>query len=84
MPEEMRAYGKDGVLEAFYLWDPRALGELTVRVAVALVRGETITEGTELPGYGKVRLSRQDPTMLILSDPLRFHIRNIDKYDFSQ
>jgi ABC-type sugar transport system substrate-binding protein len=84
MPEEMRAYVKDGVLEAFYLWDPRALGELTVRVAVALVRGETITEGTELPGYGKVRLSRQDPTMLILSDPLRFHIRNIDKYDFSQ
>ena len=84
MPEEMRAYVKDGVLEAFYLWDPRALGELTVRVAVALVRGETITEGTELPGYGKVRLSRQDPTMLILSDPLRFHMKNIDKYDFSQ
>ena len=84
MPEEMRAYVKDGVLEAFYLWDPRALGELTVRVAVALVQGETITEGTELPGYGKVRISRRDPTMLILSDPLRFHMKNIDEYDFSQ
>ncbi len=84
MPEEMRAYIKDGVLEAFYLWDPRALGELTVRVATALVKGETIQEGTELPGYGKVRLSRQDPTMLILSDPLRFHSENIDEYDFSK
>ncbi len=84
MPEEMRAYIKDGVLEAFYLWDPRALGELTVRVATALVKGEPIAEGTQLPGYGPVRLSKQDPTMLILSDPLRFHNGNIDKYDFSK
>ncbi len=84
MPEEMRAYVKDGVLEAFYLWDPRALGELTVRVAHALVQGQEIGEGTELSGYGKVRLSRQDPTMLILSDPLRFHDKNIDEYDFSK
>ena len=84
MPEEMRAYVKDGVLEAFYLWDPRALGELTVRVAHALVQGQEIGEGTELPGYGKVRLSQQDPTMLILSDPLRFHDKNINEYDFSK
>ena len=75
---------KDGVLEAFYLWDPRALGELTVRVAHALVQGQEIGEGAELTGYGKVRLSRQDPTMLILSDPLRFHDKNIDEYDFSK
>ena len=84
MPEEMRAYVKDGVLEAFYLWDPRALGELTVRVAHALVQGQEIGEGAELPGYGKVRLSQQDPTMLILSDPLRFHDKNINEYDFSK
>ena len=84
MPEEMRSYVKDGVLEAFYLWDPRALGELTVRVAHALVQGQEIGEGAELPGYGKVRLSRQDPTMLILSDPLRFHDKNINEYDFSK
>ena len=84
MPEEMRAYVKDGVREAFYLWDPRALGELTVRVAHALVQGQEIGEGAELTGYGKVRLSRQDPTMLILSAPLRFHDKNIAEYDFSQ
>jgi len=32
-PAKMRAYIKAGVLESFYLWDPRALGELTVRLA---------------------------------------------------
>ena len=84
MPEEMRAYIKDGVLEAFYLWDPRALGELTVRVAHALVREQTITQGTQIPGYGPARLSPADPTMLILSDPLRFSRENIDEYDFSK
>tara|TARA_B100000029_G_scaffold440688_1_gene457986 strand:+ start:123 stop:1175 length:1053 start_codon:yes stop_codon:yes gene_type:complete len=83
MPEEMRAYIKDDVLEAFYLWDPRALGELTVRVAHALVDGKPIASGTELQGYGPVRLSNNDKTMLILSDPLRFDAGNIDEYDFS-
>ena len=37
-----------------------------------------------MPGYGTVRLSRKDPSMLILSDPLRFHSENIDEYDFSK
>ena len=55
-----------------------------MRVAHALVQGQEIGEGAELPGYGKVRLSQQDPTMLILSDPLRFHDKNIDEYDFSK
>lgn len=84
MPGEMRSYIKDGVLEAFYLWDPRALGELTVRVAYALVKGQEIVPGTEIPGYGPARFSRVDPSMLILSDPLRFTRENIDQYDFSK
>ena len=84
MPGEMRSYIKEGVLEAFYLWDPRALGELTVRVAHALVKEQDIGPGTEISGYGPARFSRKDPTMLILSDPLRFTRENIDQYDFSK
>lgn len=81
-PYPMRAYLKEGVLESFYLWDPRALGDLTIRLAVATVKGQEIKPGTELKGYGKLRFSDTDPTMVILSDPIRFTKQNIDDYDW--
>ena len=81
-PSKMRPYIKEGVLESFYLWDPRALGELTVRAAKALVDGQPLREGTEIPGYGKLTLSKQDAKTVIMADPIRFTKENIDKYDF--
>lgn len=82
-PERMRKYVKDGVLESFYLWDPRALGDLTVRCAQALVQGKELKEGVEVPGFGKLHFSPEDPRMVILSDPIRFTKENVDRYDFS-
>ena len=41
-PAPMKAYLKEGVLQSFYLWDPRKLGDLTVRLAVALAEGQTL------------------------------------------
>lgn len=81
-PGKMKAYLKEDILESFYLWDPRALGDLTIRVAVATVKGQEIKPGTELKGHGKLRFSDTDPTMLILSDPIRFTKQNIDDYDW--
>jgi rhamnose transport system substrate-binding protein len=81
-PGKMKPYIKEGVLESFYLWDPRALGGLTVRVAHALIEGQAIQPGTELPGFGPLTFSATDPTMVILSDPIRFTKDNIDDYDF--
>ncbi|HVW00295.1 MAG TPA: substrate-binding domain-containing protein [Planctomycetaceae bacterium] len=81
-PGKMRQYLKDGVLESCYLWDPRGLGDLTVRLAVAVVKGEEIKPGMELPPHGKLRFSESDPTMVILSDPIRFTKENIDEYDW--
>src|SRR5271157_4578543 len=40
-PKPNKEYLKEGVLESFYLWDPRQLGDLTVRLAVALVEGKS-------------------------------------------
>ncbi|MCA9041455.1 MAG: autoinducer 2 ABC transporter substrate-binding protein [Planctomycetaceae bacterium] len=81
-PKSMKPYIKEGVLKSFYLWNPQELGDLTVRVAHALIQGKEIKEGTELEGYGPVHLHPNDPTTIIMSDPIRFTAENIDEYDF--
>jgi rhamnose transport system substrate-binding protein len=81
-PAKMRQFLKEGVLESFFLWDPRQLGELTVRLAVAAVRGEPIQPGYELPGYGPLRFHPDDASVVIMADPIRFTKDNIDQYDW--
>jgi len=81
-PNKMRPYIKDGVLESFYLWDPRALGSLTVALAKVLVDGKAVADGMDVPGFGKITLSKQNPKTVIMAEPIRFTKENIDKYDF--
>ena len=81
-PNKMRPYIKEGVLQSFYLWDPRELGALTVRLAKVLVDGQQLQEGMEIPGYGKLHFSTQDPKTVIMAEPIRFTKENIDKFDF--
>ena len=81
-PNKMRPYLKEGVLQSFYLWDPRALGGLTVRLAKLLIDGKPVTDGMDVPGHGKISISKQDGKTVIMADPVRFTKENIDKYDF--
>jgi ABC-type sugar transport system substrate-binding protein len=81
-PSKMRPYIKEGTLESFFLWDPAALGSLTVRLAKHLVDGKEIKAGEEIPAHGKLVFSGVDPKMVILSDPIRFTKENIDNYTF--
>lgn len=81
-PNKMRPYIKEGVLKSFYLWDPRALGSLTVAIAKQVVEGKKIEEGMDVPGFGKITLSSSDPKTVILAKPIRFTKENIDDYDF--
>jgi ABC-type sugar transport system substrate-binding protein len=82
-PDKMRPFLKEGALESFYLWDPRELGDLTVRLAVAIANGEEIKPGLKLPGYDKeLRFSNSDPTTIIMADPIRFTKENIDDYQW--
>jgi simple sugar transport system substrate-binding protein/rhamnose transport system substrate-binding protein len=78
----MKPYIKAGVLESFYLWDPRALGELTVRLAKALVDGQSLHEGMEVAGYGKLVFSKENGKTVIMTTPIRFTKENIDHFDF--
>ncbi|MFO1498816.1 MAG: substrate-binding domain-containing protein [Verrucomicrobiota bacterium] len=81
-PGKMRPYIKEGVLQSFYLWDPRALGALTVRLAQVLVAGQPLQDGMEIPGYGKLVLRKDDPKVVIMAEPIRFTKDNIDQFDF--
>jgi len=81
-PKTMRPYIKEGVLKSFYLWNPQDLGGLTVRVAKELIEGKEVKEGTELSGFGPIRVHPDDPTVIIMSDPIRFTAENIDSFDF--
>jgi len=81
-PGKMKNYIKEGILESFYLWDPRALGDLTIRIAKALVDGEEVAAGKSVNGSPPLTFSGKDPTTVILSDPIRFTKENIDQYDW--
>lgn len=81
-PGKMRPYMKQGVLESFFLWDPRQLGELTVRLASALVKGRELGPGTEIEGCGPLQFDDDDPSVVIMSEPIRFTRENIDEYDW--
>lgn len=81
-PGKMRPYLKDGTLRSFYLWDPRALGGLTVRLAAMLCEGKSFTDGMDVPGHGRIRLNPADPKVVIMADPIRFTKENIDSFDF--
>jgi hypothetical protein len=78
----MRPYIQEGVLESFYLWDPVALGTLTVHMAKTLVDGTAVVYGMTIPSYGKISLSTSDPKAVIMGAPIRFTRENIDSFDF--
>lgn len=81
-PGKMRPYIKEGVLQSFYLWDPRALGALTVRLAKLLAEGKELQDGMDIPGHGPLVLRKDDPRVVIMAEPIRFTKDNIDQHDF--
>jgi rhamnose transport system substrate-binding protein len=81
-PNKMRPYIKEGTLQSFYLWDPRALGSLTVALAKVLVEGKSVTDGMEVAGFGKISVSSNDSKTVIMAKPIRFTKENIDSFDF--
>jgi rhamnose transport system substrate-binding protein len=82
-PKPNKAFLKEGVFESFYLWDPRQLGDLTVRLAVGLVEGKSPKAGESMNGSAPLTFSPRDATTVILSpEPLRFTKQNIDRYDW--
>jgi rhamnose transport system substrate-binding protein len=81
-PAPMKAYLKEGVLQSFFLWDPRKLGDLTVRLAVGLAEGQTLKPGAAVNGSPPLVFSQSGPPMVIMTEPIKFTKDNIDQYDW--
>jgi rhamnose transport system substrate-binding protein len=82
-PGPMKAYLKEDVLQSFFLWDPRKLGDLTVRLAVALAEGQTLKPGASVNGSPLLTFSQTGPTTVIMmTEPLKFTKQNIDQFDW--
>ncbi|MUT93606.1 rhamnose ABC transporter substrate-binding protein [Streptomyces sp. Z38] len=82
-PNDTRTYVKNGTVEAFELWDPAKLGELTARTAIALAsgqitgqEGETFTAGA----MGEYTIGKDG--VINLGKPTVFNAENIDQFDF--
>ena len=82
-PNDMRAYVKNGTVQAFELWDPGKLGALAAYTAVALASGQvtgapgqTYTAGT----LGKYSIGQQ--SVVLLGKPTIFSKANIDQFHF--
>jgi rhamnose transport system substrate-binding protein len=82
-PNDMRAYVKNGTVEAFELWDPAKLGALTGHAAVALASGritgapgQTFTAGD----MGSFTVGKDG--VIVLGKPTVFTASNIDQFHF--
>jgi rhamnose transport system substrate-binding protein len=81
-PGPMKAYLKEGVLQSFFLWDPRKLGDLTIRLAVALAEGQSLKPGASVNGSPPLVFSPSGPPTVIMTEPIKFTKENIDQYDW--
>jgi ABC-type sugar transport system substrate-binding protein len=81
LPNENRAYIKDGVTQAIILWSPEDLGYLAVQAAIAVKFGD-LEKGAEIFLAGKLGELKVDGDSIILGTPMAFTKENIDDYDF--
>ncbi len=63
--EDSEEYLKDGALDGGYLWDTRKLGYLTVAVAKTMLEGQKLTNGMEIPGFGKIEVKDDGKTVIM-------------------
>ncbi|MFA3843416.1 rhamnose ABC transporter substrate-binding protein [Streptomyces aureus] len=82
-PNDMRAYVKNGTVEAFELWDPAALGALAAHTAVALESGQiTGKEGETFKAGELGSFTIGKDGVVSLGKPTVFDKKNIDNFKF--
>ena len=81
LPNMVKPYVHDGVVESIVLWNTRDLGALTVDVAGALSRG-TLRRGDSVLVAGRLGRVRVAGDEVRLGAPFVFNRGNIDRFDF--
>lgn len=83
LPNQMRAYVKDGTVKEFALWDPAKIGEASVYAGRALVDGKiTGAEGESFDAGDLGTLTVGKDNTVIVGPPTEFTADNIDQFDF--
>ncbi|MFD8567284.1 rhamnose ABC transporter substrate-binding protein [Streptomyces sp. NPDC057694] len=82
-PNDMRAYVKNGTVDAFELWDPAKLGALAAHTAVALQSGQiTGKEGEKYKAGDMGEFTIGKDGVVSLGKPTVFDEKNIDQFKF--
>ncbi|MER7722226.1 rhamnose ABC transporter substrate-binding protein [Streptomyces flaveolus] len=82
-PNDMRAYVKNGTVEAFELWEPAKLGALAAHAAVALESGQiTGRKGETFKAGDLGSFTLGEDGVVSPGEPTVFDKDNIDQYDF--
>ncbi|MZD04883.1 rhamnose ABC transporter substrate-binding protein [Streptomyces sp. SID5785] len=82
-PNDMRAYVKNGTVDAFELWDPAKLGALAAHTAVALESGQISGKEGETYKAGDLgQFTIEKDGVVSLGKPTVFDKKNIDDYKF--
>ena len=80
MPNDANSLMKEGAIDAGLLWDPAALGYLSVGLAKYVLDGNEIVDGdVEIEGYGTVTINGKQ---VFMGDPLIFTAETVDNYNF--
>ncbi len=84
MPNESRRFVKDGTLSYITLWDSSLAGAAMCALAVKVLDGEPIVEGTNLgvQGYESLKISPDNPKILLGAGWIVIDDKTIDDYDF--
>ncbi|MDT0416484.1 rhamnose ABC transporter substrate-binding protein [Streptomyces sp. DSM 41982] len=82
-PNDMRAYVKNGTVDAFELWDPAKLGALAAHTAVALESGQiTGKQGETFEAGDLGSFTIGEDGVVSLGKPTVFDAKNIGDYHF--
>jgi ABC-type sugar transport system substrate-binding protein len=81
LPSAIGEYVRNGTVNKFVLWDPRAFGYMTVHVARLALDG-AIPPGATRIEIGKLGELAVEGQEIILGAPLVFERSTIDAYDF--
>ncbi|MCL5986748.1 MAG: substrate-binding domain-containing protein [Actinobacteria bacterium] len=79
LPSMSKEYLKDGSLSIASLWDPKGISIVAAYVAMLTLEGQPVTDGMEVPGFGKIRV---DGKVIIPGSYTDFTAENVDDYPF--
>jgi simple sugar transport system substrate-binding protein len=84
LPNENKAFLKDGTLAAATLWDPKDAGYALCSLAVKILKGEKISNGLNLglKGYENLQFASGSKKVLIGSGWIVIDKNNVDSFGF--